>query len=1026
MKLKTKIIAIASTAVIAVGAAFGVGFTLHKANAAEWENSVAEWTWEESYNYASTFSVPEYKVTVGGEEIVASSVVTYPNGATTTETEIVLDQAGIYTVSYYASKGGKEYSKKVNFTVEYQAYYIHDEKSSIEYGVYKGFGADTPDYAAYKHDGLIVRLAPGDSLDFTQILSVDSFTSQESIIEGFITPDAFDTADFDKLTLTLTDSLDSSIYLNIDINRWWNTTLGSGKACSFVMAGGNGQDMVGLESGKPLHVNDGVGTPLLISFMAAEYEKNGSIGAHWSGNLVQTSPSKYPLALSYDNATKMVYAKGTFVSDLDSAEYYSTLWNGFPSGKVRLSISCSSYLNATANFCLTKVMGMSSLDKNEFTDTEAPVITVDTAYETMPNAKVGVAYKVPTASAFDEYAGVREVRTQVWYNRASNTPTTVSLKDGTFTPDRAGYYSIVYTATDFVGNVSTAELPVYAAMEIPELVVENPADILSTATLGYEIAVSQPIISGGSGTPECKILVSGPEAEYEIKDKFVPDVEGTWRVTYLVTDYLGTQAACFYEIEATKGAKPIINDQLTLPQVFLAGVEYTLPELYANDYSSGRLNRVLCDVKVEYGADVKTYKAGDKFTPSVTANGDKLRFTYSCGETVLEAVEVPVIIIKEGNKVKVKNYIYGEGFEIKTEDANGKKLRGLQICATQVGSNTWTFANPQVADLVSMQLSSMKDLTKYKALQLTLTDIADSNEKATLNVAIGAGKVKLSNGSFDADVAIDLYEDTYFEMGYAGGRFKFENVYVNIDTYDNGEAFNGFSSNKVYVSVTMVDAKVGASYMLQEFSGSTISYREQDYGDPNFAILGDYGGSYSIGSTYVMAPAMAGDTFAPQTSLTVTVTDPLGNIVTALDGTKLENADASKTYTISLSAYGSYSIQYVAAEVDWFDGEKEFINYVTVIDEIAPVITVTSEYTKTVKVGENIIFPNFTVSDNLTEAGAITVDKLVQNPTGRTVRLSSTSNAIKATYEGTYYLSIIAKDAYGNITALRLEVVVTK
>ena len=214
--------------------------------------------------------------------------------------------------------------------------------------------------------------------------------------------------------------------------------------------------------------------------------------------------------------------------------------------------------------------------------------------------------------------------------------------------------------------------------------------------------------------------------------------------------------------------------------------------------------------------------------------------------------------------------------------------------------------------------------------------------------------------------------------------------------------------------------------MLQEFSGSTISYREQDYGDPNFAILGDYGGSYSVGSTYVMSPAMAGDTVAPQTSLTVTVTDPLGNIVTALDGTKLENADASKTYTISLSAYGSYSIQYVAAEVDWLDGEKEFINYVTVIDEIAPVITVTSEYTKTVKVGENIIFPNFTVSDNLTEAGAITVDKLVQNPTGRTVRLSSTSNAIKATYEGTYYLSIIAKDAYGNITALRLEVVVTK
>ena len=47
MKLKTKIVALASTAAIFVGAAFGVGLSLGKASAEEWTSTVTEWQWEE-------------------------------------------------------------------------------------------------------------------------------------------------------------------------------------------------------------------------------------------------------------------------------------------------------------------------------------------------------------------------------------------------------------------------------------------------------------------------------------------------------------------------------------------------------------------------------------------------------------------------------------------------------------------------------------------------------------------------------------------------------------------------------------------------------------------------------------------------------------------------------------------------------------------------------------------------------------------------------------------------------------------
>ena len=57
---------------------------------------------------------------------------------------------------------------------------------------------------------------------------------------------------------------------------------------------------------------------------------------------------------------------------------------------------------------------------------------------------------------------------------------------------------------------------------------------------------------------------------------------------------------------------------------------------------------------------------------------------------------------------------------------------------------------------------------------------------------------------------------------------------------------------------------------------------------------------------------------------------------------------------------------------------------------------------------------------------ALKIDRFVQNPTGRLVRIPYVSNSVKATYEGTYYFRIMAKDEYGNIATVTLEVIVTK
>lgn len=1035
MKLRNKIITLVSTAVLVVGTAFGVGFSISNANAEEWSTSIAEWVWESEYDYGSTFKVPAYTVTEGDESVEATSVVTYPDGSTTTESTVILDKEGKYTVTYYATVKGKQYSKSESFIVNYAPFYVRNKNSSVVQGTYTGFGADDPENEKYANDGLIVRLAKGDRLEFTKILDVNELTADTSLVEGFVTPDEYRVADFERVMITLTDVVDPSVYVDVEINRWWMTNYNTGKSTSFVMAGANGQDMVGLEEGKGLHVNDGVGAGITHTFEAVGYLSNGipTLGS-WGSNLplVQVSPSKGPFKIAYDNASKQIYANGGIVSDLDSVDFYRDLWSGFPSGKARLSVWANDYLNATANFCLTKCVAMPDLFATGFQETDPPVITVDTEYEVMPEGQLGVPYSVPTATAFDDYAGYLNVETSVWYNYESAQPVSVSIKDGKFTPTRNGYYSIVYTAVDSMGNKTETILPVHAGSPIPELTVTCPADVPTTATLGMPIQVAQPKIAGGAGKKVCVVTVKGPEDDkgVAIVDEFVPNVTGKWVVTYTVTDYLNTVATASFEVEATPGDKPFIYDAPVLPQVLMNGVEYILPEVVAYDYSTGKCVEKPCDVKVKIGDDEKAMKAGDAFVPTVKENGEKVTFTYYSGSVALAPIEIPCVIVRvtEGAKdsVKVQNFFYGENFTLSTKDENGKNYKGIKVTATADDDISWTFANPQLADTVQVKLSSLKGLVRYKGFVYTLTDTKNPNEKLTLSVeAKGTGAI-VRHGAMETQLAVNLTDDTIFEFKYASGRLYFEKMNIIATNYDNGEPFNGFSSDKVFITVTLENARIGASYLVQEVTGTAVSYREIDRTAPNFAVLGDAGGSYSINTAYTLAPAVAGDTFAAKTSLIVTVKDPNGEVVSDVNGNKLENVDAGKAYSIELTKYGQYSMEYLAKEIDWFDGEKKFTNYVYVMDEIAPTIRLTSDYTKQVKVGEAIILPNFEASDNYTAEEELSIDKLILNPVGRTIRLPGSSNALIAEQAGRYQITIMVKDAYGNITTVYLGVEVTE
>lgn len=967
----------------------------------------------EAYAYGYTFNVPDRTVTADGTEVKALFTVTFPSGKVVREKAINLVETGDYTVRYYAAVGSKQYSVESRFTVQGFGYGVGNPNSSVSYGRYTEFGADST--------GIQVKLANGDKLTFTKLIDVSALSQKNAFVRFFITPKHQGAADFNKLTFTLTDSADDSKYVKFDVNR--TQSVGKGLGVSWVMAGGNGQDMVGLEAGKKLHVNDDVGTAMYISFVAQT-----NTGA-WEGPPINTKPDIRYGALSFDYASKAIYANSAIVSNLDSSDYYKDLWSGFTSMKVRLTVSASGYASATANFCITDVFGYSAdeLRMNTFSDEEPPEITVSGDYEEMPRAEIGRAYRILDALAYDDYTGNCDVVTEVVYGYHTDSPISVGAADGAFTPDRMGTYTIIYTATDGFGNKARKLLHVQATKNVPEIEIALPA-LPSGVELGKYVEIPLPSTSGGSGkvSVETAMIFSGKRTV--IENGFRPETAGEYTIEYTATDYIGRTKKATFVITARAGDKPLFVDKVSLPPVYVSGGRYVLPELYVNDYTSGRLERVLCDVKVKDAAGERTMKSGSEYVPSVTVNGEKAEITYFYNNATYPAFNVPVIIGKENKTVFMSHYLNGSDVTVSGRDESGNLYTtGLAVIPSKPRAE-WTFANALLAENASVTVATMDEKTEFGTFEFSFTD-ALNGKKITVTATLGSSKTVFSHGGNSYTLSTSVKTGGKLHVAYESGRVNVvcndsSTISVPITEYDDGNPFDGFVSTKIYLGVATTNNADGCRYMVLSVSDNTLSYRNQDNNAPSFVILGDYGGKQKINSDYVIRRGVCGDVFAPDSKVELTVTAPDGSIVKDANGKLLQSVGVDEEYVIRLSSYGKYTLGYVISEVDWLNKTKKYNVPLNVTDEEPPVIEFVGEGTKEASVGDVIVMPKYKVSDNVSAPDEINVSVFVINAHGKRIALVGGSNSIKCEYAGKYTFIVYATDAAGNSYSISYAVTV--
>ncbi len=954
---------------------------------------MAELSIQDEYKLNSKFTLP----TLTKDGVTYSCVIEFPSGASYYQSEVVLSEVGVYTLHFSAEKDGRFYSETETFLVR---------NPFVSFNGTKSFSSYEKSERTYDKQGLYVSLAEGETLTFSEPIDL---SKDGNIIELFVTPSTLGVINFSELYFTLSEVDNPDNVLTI---RAKASGEGVSAPWTYLSAKGTGQLLTGYEAQwNNIHINNDYGTPITHSFY-------GTYSPYY--------PSRKPgedgsvIGFKYDSNEKALYTdKGGFVIDFDDPKYFSTLWNGFDSSLVNLSIYARGYSLSSANFLITSLLGQ-DISTETIIDTKGPEIAVNLPGAKAPSAKKGLTYPIFEATAKDDKDGECEVTSRVYFNYGSDKTTMVPVINNRFEVANEGVYGIVYEAKDRSGNISSKVVVVTTDENVKEIKIKDNESIAKEGKQGERYSFPKFDVEGGSGDIETSYMVTKDGAAYESdEDGFIPRELGTYKVSFIAKDILGQEDIHEYEYTALANDGAVLYEEPKFLKYYISDSVYTLPEATIYDYSSGTPTPVSMNVKISNDSFSYDAVSGDSFVPKITSSQEELELEYSY-KNVKKTYKINVISPynrKKGiDRFAIENYLVGDNmtFDIGDNDVG--------FYATKKGDASFVFANPIIAENSSIVMASDSANFNFKKVNVVFTDSYDENEKVTVSLLTdSSGEITYGIDGRAYETSSSFLKNNSLSVAYSDGYFSFNGTGVKINHYDDGSLFNGFSSKKALISVELVDAKEGAGLRLSKIDNQSISYSTGDYGGPRIAIHGDYGGSYSYGDYVTINRIDAGDVYDPNVSCTVTVKNPSGNIVKDTNGNPLDGIDATIEHQIQISEYGQYIITYTA--VDSSDNKTNFIYAINVDDATAPTIEITGEVPSSIKVGETFIVPSYTVSDDLDEN--IIVSVYIETPYGQTYYLDK-HNAFKPQNEGTYTLRIRAMDSAGNIAYASITFEVTK
>ena len=957
---------------------------------------------EEEYILGEYFAVPSAQITCDGTTLNAKAVIRMPSGELVQGETIHLTQGGIYTIEYRAVFDGKVKSIEKTFTVQTPLFYSTTGKSEAYYGV------DSSQYQT-GISGVTLSLADGDIVEYGDIIDLNE--SDGSFLEFFVLPsDGAGTNDARKIVVTLTDVYNPEIQLSVIMQCAAGSTSGDTWFFdyTYVQAGGQNQTPAGFEVGTgKIHKGNEFGAPTRFSM----YGMHGATSA--IGNET--------LKLTYNAKENVVYANTTPVICMSDLEAFDNPWDGFTTGEVRMSLYGGNYIRPTANLMITKV-GVNAINNDFLVDKVVPAINVDfNGYDkdALPTAGEGYAYPVFAATAMDKISGFVPVKTTVYYNYESNQRYQVEIKDGMFKTERTGEYTIEYLATDAYGNVAKELVVIHCEDSSPVIMVEPTGAYAVVGKTGEIFLPADIAYEGGTGEIKTYATIKAEGGkEIVMGDSFRPEEAGDYTVTLYAVDMLGKTETYTYTVEIEGNDNPVFLDDVILPRYFVAGYNYTLPELCAYDYSVGK-EQIGTTISVKDGNGEERALGGYEGKFTADADGFATIIYNATGKNGSNKKEYKVRVIDTWlteEALDMSKYFYGEGI------TTAATVDGVHVSAT--ADTEYTFVNPVLAHKFELQFAIKQN--NFTSIQLIFADSKDASIQFTVEIekssdANQSAPYKLNGKQLRACPEANFYNGESFTLVYDNANMLLQDgadLKQEIKNAD-GSAFAGFPSQKIYVTAKVTGVNGATEVLWEGFGGQILSDLDVDTIEPSIAVTKEYESGYTYKSVCEIYSAISADVLSPETYTGLTVYDPNGDIVTAVDGTLLSNVPFDRSYFVKLEYYGSYSVVYESEDAE--ENRQTYYYALYVADEVAPVITLKKAIKTEIKLGQSIDVVKATALDNVD--GEVPVYVYLVESTGVIITVEM-GGSYKPVYRGVYELRYMSFDEFGNLTIERYQITV--
>ncbi len=368
--------------------------------------------------------------------------------------------------------------------------------------------------------------------------------------------------------------------------------------------------------------------------------------------------------------------------------------------------------------------------------------------------------------------------------------------------------------------------------------------------------------------------------------------------------------------------------------------------------------------------------------------------------------------LQEDGQIDLVGYFETDGVDISLSENN------MDFVMNQEQA-TIRFKKALAADGFLLKFSGVEG-SKFSKIEYVLTDAENPEESIKvvyfyMSDSQTAVSVNEGGRSYLIAGSLNTENDNDFSVGYNADSRCINNgseLSVRVKANQDESAFRGFSSQTVTLSVALY-GDAGSTFRLTELNYQRFgtNYTE-DKTEPMVCVTNPV--NYAIkGAVIPVETAFATDVLADHAAVTITVKDPERSIVTAEDGTKLENVTPDRNYYIKIADYGDYWIEYSAT-----DGKNKthmLGRQIRVLDVAAPKFTLSETMKVLWQVGDTVVFPQMSCSDNRTEEEDMVCWITVKHPDGV---VTTEKNELQLTEKGIYEISFMAMDETGNISSV--------